>query len=301
MPILNSLSRIAVALVLAAPLQSVAAQGGGAAGGGGGGNPRMREATGLDVAGKHAESRKIFQELIDAAQNPREKAAAQRAMARSAGFTGDCAMAIRYEEMVIAYHVTREATEPQDAFYQQGEMANEAARICADAGKVDDAERMYRRGSDLGNKQPEPRTHPRSLWDFRLAHALTRLAAQRGNRADAQRHMADARRALDAMARADTGLARQQERFFQYLPGYIALFTNDNAAAESEMARAVAIPGNDRDPQLAYFLGVAYERNGKADKAKEYYQKAYDMATAHNPPAAFARPAARLKLGLATP
>jgi tetratricopeptide (TPR) repeat protein len=258
----------------------------------------MREATQLDIAGKHSESRVIFQELIDGAQNPRDKAAAQRAMGRSAGFTGDCAMSMRYEEMVIAYHVTREATEPQDAFYQQGEMANEAARICADAGKLDDAERMYRRGSDLGNKEPEPRTHPRSLWDFRLAHALSRIAAQRGERADANRHMADARRALDGIAKADTGLARSQERFYQYLPAYIALFTNDNKAALTEWERAAAIPGNDRDPQQLYFLGLAYEKNGQAAKAKEQFQKAYDAAAAHNPPAAFTRPAARKKLGL---
>ena len=259
----------------------------------------MREATQLDIAGKHTESRAIFQELIDAAQNPRDKAAAQRAMARSAGFTGDCAMAIRYEEMVIAYHVTREQSEPQDAFYQQGEMSNEAARICADAGKVDDAERMYRRGSDLGNKEPEPRTHPRSLWDFRLAHAMTRITAQRGNRAEAHRHMADARGALDGIGRADTALARGQERFYQYLPGYIALFTNDDTWAEVELARAAAIPGNDRDPQIQYFLGLVYEKAGQAEKAKAQFQKAYDLANTHTPPAAFARPAARKKLGLA--
>lgn len=256
----------------------------------------MREATQFDIAGKHAESRAIFQELIDAAPNPRDKAAAQRAMGRSAGFTGDCAMAIRYEEMVIAYHVTREQSEPQDAFYQQGEMANEAARICADAGKLDDAERMYRRGSELGNKEPEPRAHPRALWDFRLAHALARIAAQRGNRTEANRHVADARRALDGIAKADTGLAGQQERFFQYLPAYIALFANDHQAAVREWERAAAIPGNDRDPQLQYFLGLAYEKTGQADKAKAQFQSAYDLATAHNPPAAFTRPAARRKL-----
>lgn len=42
-------------------------------------------------------------------------------MARSAGFTGDCAMAVRYEELVIAYHHRREQSEPQEAFYEQGE------------------------------------------------------------------------------------------------------------------------------------------------------------------------------------
>jgi tetratricopeptide (TPR) repeat protein len=265
--------------------------------GGGGGNPRMREATQLDVAGKHTEARAILIELINTAANPRDKAAAQRTMGRSAGFTGDCELSIRYEEMVIAYHVTREQAEPQDAFYQQGEMANEAARICADAGKLVEAERMYRRGSELGNAEPEPRTHPRSLWDFRLAHALSRIAAQRGNRADANRHMADARRALDAIAKSDTGLARAQERFYQYLPAYIALFTNDIQTAVTEWERALAIRGNEGDPQQQYFLGAAYEKAGQADKARAQFQKAYDMATGHNPPNSFARAASRKKLG----
>jgi tetratricopeptide (TPR) repeat protein len=283
-----------VAMIALALAPALRAQGGGA----GGGNPRLREATELDLQGKHDASRQIFQELIDSASKASDKAAAQRAMARSAGFTGDCAMAIRYEELVIAYHQTREQSAPQDAFYQQGEMANEAARICADAGSLDEAERMYRRGSELGNREPEPRTHLRALWTFRLEHALARLNAQRGNRAEAQRHVAAARQALDIIARADTALARQQERFYQYLPGYVALFTNDTAAAVRELERAAAITGNDRDPQIQYYLGLAYEKAGHADKAHAQFQKAYDLATAHNPPSAFARSQARKKLGL---
>lgn len=98
----------------------------------------------------------------------------------SYGFEGNCAKTIEYEEMVIAYWKTREAEEPQNAFYQQGEMANEAARVCIDADALDEAERMYRRGTELGNKEPEPRTHPASLWTYRLEHALGRLAARRG-------------------------------------------------------------------------------------------------------------------------
>jgi len=265
------------------------------------GSPRLREAVQLDIQGKHDESRRIFQALIDSASNPRDKAAAQRAMARSAGFTGDCAMAVRYEELVIAYHHTREQSEPQEAFYEQGEMANEAARICANADALDEAERMYRRGAELGNKEPEPRTHGRALWDFRLEHALARLSAQRGNRAEAQRHMAAARQALDNIGRIDTALARQQERFYQYLPGFVALFTHDTMAAVRELARAAAIGGNDRDPQIQYYLGLAYEKSGQADKARAQFQKAFDMATAHNPPASFTRFNARKKLGWTSP
>jgi len=280
---------VVIALLASAAADPARAQGGG---GGGGGNPLTREANQLDSEGKTSAARVIFQRLIDSAATPAAKAAAQRAMAMSYGFDHDCANAIRYEEMVIAYHVTREKEFPQDAFYQQGEMANEGARVCIDAGKLDEAEKWYRKGSELGNKEPEPRTHPRSLWDYRLAHALARLAAQRGNKAEAERQVAAARRALDS----DTAMARPQERFFPYLTGYVALFTNDLKTAEAELTKAIGIEGNSRDPFMHYLLAMTYEKSGQADKAREFYQKAYDMATGHNPPAAFTRPAARKKL-----
>ena len=95
-----------------------------------------------------------------------------------------------------------------------------------------ESELWYRRGYALGTKEPAPQTHPRSLWDYRLAHALGRIAARRGDTTEAWRQIAAARRALDAEATAS-------------------------------------------------------------------YQKAYDLATGHNPPAAFVRPFAREKRGLA--
>lgn len=196
--------------------------------------------------------------------------------------------------MVIAYWMTREQAEPQNAFYQQGEMANEAARVCIDAGDLRTAEKYYRKGSELGLREPAPRTHPKNLWDFRLEHALARLASRRGDKAGAQQHVAAARKALDS----DSAMAAQQERYFPYLVGYVALYAGDLKSAEAEFSKALAIQGNQRDPFMHTLLGMTYEKQGQAEKAKEYYQKAYDLATAHNPPAAFARPFARKKLGL---
>ncbi|MEK6611721.1 MAG: hypothetical protein AABZ29_02915 [Gemmatimonadota bacterium] len=253
-----------------------------------------RTASRLDSDGQTAKAREIFQRLIDGAPDPAAKAASQRAMAMSYGFDGDCANAVRLEEMVIAYWVTREQAEPQNAFYQQGEMANEAARVCIDAGDLATAERYYRRGSELGLKEPEPKTHPRSLWDFRLEHALARLAARRGDKAVAQQHVAAARKALDA----DSAMAAQQARFFPYLVGYVALYTGDLATAESELTKAIAMRGNERDPFFHALLAMTHERMGHADAAKPLWQKAYDLSNGHNPPAAHVRPLARKKLGL---
>ena len=255
----------------------------------------LRLASRLDTQGRTAEARLAFQRLIDSAATPAAKAAAQRAMAMSYAFDGDCPNTVKYEEMVIAYWKTREREEPQNAFYQQGEMANEAARVCIDVGDLSTAEKYYRMGSELGLKEPEPKTHSRNLWDFRLHHALGRLAARRGDKAEAKQQVDAARRALDG---ADSATKSQQERFFPYLVGYVALYTNDLKTAEAELTKTVAIRGNDRDPFMHVLLASTYEKLGQQDKAKALYQKAYDLATAHNPPAAFARPFARKKLGL---
>lgn len=286
---MKSSTLLTAALVFASPL---VAQGPPPPDGAGVVDTPQRQAQALDRAGKGTEARVIWQRLIDNAADPAAKAAAQRRMAMSWGFEANCDNAVKYEEMVIAYWVTREKEEPQNAFYQQGEMANEAARVCIDAGDLNTAERMYLRGAELGNREPEPRTHPRILWDYRTAHARARLAARRGNKAEALKQVALARKALDS----DTAMARPQERFYPYLVGYVALYTGDLKTAEAEFTRAVAMRGNQDDPYQHYLLALTYEKMGQDQKAKELYQKAYDLADSHNPPAAFTRPAARKKL-----
>ena len=286
--IVRRVGRAAATLALIAGAASLAAQG----------QPRtprgdsLREASRLDTEGQTGKARELFAALIASAPDEAARAAAQRAMAMSYAFDGDCRNTLKYEEMAIAYWVTREQAEPQNAFYQEGELANEGARVCIDAGDLTLAERYYRRGSELGLKEPEPRTHPKSLWDFRLAHALARLAARRGNVAEAHAQVAAARKLLDS----DSAMAAQQERFFPYLVGYVALYTNDVATASAELTKALSLRGNQGDPFMTVLLAMTYERQGDAPQANALYQKAYDLATGHNPPAAFVRPFARRKL-----
>jgi tetratricopeptide (TPR) repeat protein len=249
----------------------------------------------LDTIGENAEARTVFQRAIDAAPTPAARAAAQRSMAMSYAFSADCANTVKYEEMVIAYWATREQVEPENAFYQQGEMANEAARVCIDHGDLATADKYYRRGGELGLKEPDPRTHPASLWHFRTAHALARLAARRGDAAEAARQVAEARRMLDS----DRNMAEDQERFFPYLTGYVGLYTNDLQTAEKDLTRAVGMPGNSNDPFMHYLLGLTFEKLGRTDQARDIFMKAYDLSRGHNPPAAFVRPTLRKKLGLA--
>ena len=260
-------------------------------------NPNSAQAangagTVADLMGKSAEARQHFQHAIDSAADAVAKANAQRQMAMSFAFEGDCRNTVKYEQMAMAYWVTREQAEPQNAFYQQGELANEAARVCIDAGDLETADAWYRKGTELGLKEPGNETHPRSLWNFRLEHALARIAARQGNKAEAQKHVAAAKAQLDG----DPKMAEAQGRFFPYLTGYVALYTGDSKLALEELQKAVAMQGNATDPFLQCLLGMTYEKLGEKEKALECYRKA-SATTAHNPPAAFARPFTRKKLG----
>ena len=257
-------------------------------------NPRadsLRQAARLDVEGKHAEARALFQTLIDNAPTPAAKAAATRRLAMSYGYDGNCAKVIELEEQVIAYWQTRRAEEPQNAHYQEGEMANEAARVCFDHGFPDEALRMYRRGSELGNAEPEPRTHPKSLWDFRLAHAEARIAAVKGDKAGAQRWVAEAKRILES----DPKMAEDQAQYLPYLEGYVALFTGDLPTAEARFLHTTEQMKND--PFQVVLLGMTYEKMGQTAKANELYERAYTMSTGSNPPNVFSRTFTKKKLG----
>ncbi|HEV2180456.1 MAG TPA: tetratricopeptide repeat protein [Gemmatimonadaceae bacterium] len=258
-------------------------------------SPEMRDAIRLDLDGQTTQARRLLQPLIDTVSDPAAKADAQRAMAMSYAFDGDCANTGKYESMVIAYWRTREQADPQNAFYQQGEMADEAARVCIDVGDLGAAERWYREGYALGVKEPAPQKHPKSLWDFRLAHALGRLAARRGDAAGAHAQIEAARRALNG----DTAMAVQQERFFPYLVGYVALYTHDLQTAETQLTRATGMKGGENDPFLWCLLAMTDEQSGRRDEAMTLYRKALDLATAHNPASAYVRRTASAKLKLA--
>ena len=249
----------------------------------------LRQASQLDIDGEYAKARVIFQKLIDGAADPLAKSQAQRAMAISYAFTSECASAAVLEQKVIGYWVTREQAEPQNAFYQEGEMSNEAARICFDAGDYNAADKYYRRGSALGLKEPEPRTHPASLWDFRLTHALARISVRRGNYEDAAGFVDRARKILDG----DRAMAAQQERFYPYLLGYVGLYarmqdpstsTGNWGDTEHNLVTATEMKGNESDPYFHWLLAEYYSN---VNQVISECHKALDRATAHNPPSAF--------------
>ncbi|HYE71855.1 MAG TPA: tetratricopeptide repeat protein [Blastocatellia bacterium] len=235
----------------------------------------------LDLMGRGTEARKHFAKAIEIAPTPQAKANAQRQMGMSYAFDNDCQNTVRSHQQVFDYYVT------QKDFYMQGEMANEAARVCIEAGDFNTAEKWYKLGHEVGLKEPNISADRVALWNFRLAHAQARLAARRNQKAAAQKYVAEAKAILDK----NPEMAKQQAIFYPYLTGYVAYYTGDYKTALTEFLQA-----NQNDAFIQTLIGQTYEKLGQQDKAMEYYRKA-SQVTSHNPPAAYARPFTRKKLG----
>lgn len=171
----------------------------------------------LDLLGRTKEAKTQFNRAIELAAMPAAKANARRALAMSYAFDNDCANTVKYEEMVADYW----ASVPD--YFRQGEILNEAARVCIEAGAFDTAEKLYLRGEEAGLKEPKISAARSALWKFRTQHALARLAARRNQPEVAQKHVAAARALLDS----NPEMAKDQEIFFPYLTGYVALYTGD--------------------------------------------------------------------------
>ncbi|MGH9736731.1 MAG: tetratricopeptide repeat protein [Candidatus Acidiferrales bacterium] len=240
----------------------------------------------LDLMGRGTEARKHFQKAIDSADTPERKAFAERAMAISYAFDGNCQQAGAYERRVFEYYGTVKN------YYQQGEIADEAARVCIDASPdssrsnpdLNASERWYRLGHDTGLKEPGIKPDRVDLWNFRWEHAQARLAARRGERTAAQKHVAEAKAILDK------GEIPQQEQFFPYLEGYVAFYAGDYKTALADFLKS-----NQNDPFIQCMLGRTQEKLDDKAKAIAYYRKAAS-AISHNPPAAYGVPFARKRL-----
>ena len=232
----------------------------------------------LDLLGRSEEARKYFQKAIDIAEKPEQKASANRAIAMSYAFEGSCKKTVEYEQKVLDYFAAAKD------FFQQGEIADEAARVCIDDGDLDTALRWYKEGHEAGLKEPDIKPARVDLWNFRWEHAQARIAARRGNLAEAQEHVTAAKAILDK------GTNPEQAQFFPYLLGYVAFYRQDYKTAAEQLLKA-----NQNDPFIQCLLGQTYEKRGERDKATECYRKAA-ATTAHNPPSAYAVPFAKKRL-----
>jgi tetratricopeptide (TPR) repeat protein len=244
-------------------------------------DPLLRQGQQKDLAGQYADARKDFATALETSSTPRAKGAALRSMAMSYAFEGNCKEATKYESQLYEMYIA-----DQD-FFNAGEIADELARVCIDAGDLDAASTWYRTGHDAGLREANITPARTDLWNFRWEHAQARIAARRGDKAGAQSHVAAAKAILDKGTNPD------QAQFFPYLTGYVALYSGNYAEALADLQQA-----NQNDPFIQCLIAQTYEHLGDQAKATEFYRKALTASNAHNPPNAYARPFAKRKLGM---
>jgi tetratricopeptide (TPR) repeat protein len=231
----------------------------------------------LDLKGDYAAARQHLKEAIDVA-SPDQKNRALRVMAFSYAFESNAAEAEKYEKQVF------DAQLAKPDFAGAAGVANELARIKLESGDIDGAAKWYKTGYDTAVRKTDMPETDKNLWAFRWAHAQARIAARRGQPAEAQKQVAAAESALEKAGNPD------QAQFFPYLTGYVAFYRGDYKTAIADLGKA-----SQDDPFILVLLAQSYEKSGDATRAKEYYAKVL-ANNGHGPTNAFARPIARKKL-----
>jgi tetratricopeptide (TPR) repeat protein len=232
----------------------------------------------LDLKGEYQEARQHLDKAIEVAP-PELKARALRTMGMSYAFERKADETAKYHKPVFDAQVAAEK------FAGAGETANELARVYLESGDLENAYKWYQTGYQTALREPKLNQAAKDLWEFRWEHAQARIAARRGKRAEAQKHVAAAKAALDK------GTNPEQSRFYPYLTGYVAFYAGDYKTAIAELQK-----GDQRDPFILSLLAQAYEKSGDTAQAMEYYRKVL-ASNAHGPTNAFARPLAKEKLG----
>lgn len=230
-----------------------------------------------DLMGDYAKARQDFQKAIEVATD-QQKPQAMKTMAISYAFECKTEDAARFEKPV--YEEQLKAAK----FYDAGETADELARIYIECGDTRNAAEWYKKGRDAGIKKPDLTQKERDLWDFRYEHAQARIAARKGDKNAAEKHVAAARAIIDR------GTLPEQAQFFPYLKGYVALYTGDPKGALEALKDA-----NQRDPFILLLEAQANEKSGNQSQAMDLYHKIMEI-NIHNPTNAFARPIARARL-----
>ena len=233
----------------------------------------------LDLKGDYEQARTHIQKAIELA-SPEQKPRAMRTMGIAYGFVCQTKEAEKNDQQAF------DAQAGQQKYTDAAGTANELARILLECGDIKGAERWYKAGHDSALKDTKLAEKDRALWDFRWHHALARIAARRGKKQEAAKHVTEARAALDKAQNPG------QEPYFPYLTGYVAFYTGDYKNAITELQKA-----SQDDPFILSLLAQANEKLGDQTKAQELYRQILTLNN-HGPTNAYARPLAKKKLGV---
>jgi tetratricopeptide (TPR) repeat protein len=235
----------------------------------------------LDLKGEYDQAREHIAKAIELAP-PEQKGRAQRTMGMAYAFVCQPTESEKYHKQVF------DAQLAQQKYTDAAGTAKELARVMLECNDIAGAERWYKTGYDTALKDTKLSEKDRALWDFRWHNALARMAARRGKKSEAKKHVAEARAALDKAQNKD------QEPYFPYLTGYVAFYGKDYKTAIAELQKA-----NQQDPFILALLAQSYEKLGDRAKAQELYRQVLTFNN-HNPTNAYARPLAKKKLGSGT-
>src|SRR5262249_17404878 len=155
--------------------------------------------------------------------SPDNKQQALRTMAFSYAFEGNAKESSKYEEQVF------DARTAAKDFIGAAEIANEMARINLELGQLSDAHRWYETGYKTALQKPDLSEADKTLWLFRWENAQARISARKNQPAEAQKHVAAAKAALDKAKNPD------QARFVPYLTGYVAFYAGDYKTAIADL------------------------------------------------------------------
>lgn len=232
----------------------------------------------LDLKGDYLKARAHLRQAIDLA--PAEaKAQTLSAMGVSYAFEGKATEAAEYYTRQFDLQVAASALDAAAA------TANALGRVFLESGDPANAQTWYETGYRTAKKLPNLPADQADLWELRYQHALSRIAARRGDPAIAAKHAAAVKALVDK-----GGPNAEQVPVYQYLVGYNALYAKKYDDALVALAAA-----DQRDPFILGLIGRAHEAAGNRSAAREAYGKVMAV-NAHNIQNAFSRPLARQKL-----
>lgn len=239
----------------------------------------------LDLQGKYAEARKHIQAALDNANDDRQKATAMRSMAVSYFFERNAKGEEQAEKPLIdSYLAKKDYTNAAD-------VSNELGRLLLESGDYEGALKYYRIGHEASkNADIPPEQH--ALWDWRWENAHARIMIRQGKKAEAEKDIAEGKKALDKASAEDQ---KAQAQYWPYLTGYVAFYAGDYNKAITDLQDA-SDKAQGRDPFILALLAQAYEKTGKNDQAMDLYKKILTI-NIHNPTGAYARPIAEKKVG----
>jgi tetratricopeptide (TPR) repeat protein len=232
----------------------------------------------LDLNGSYKEARQHFAKAIQVALDDAGKDQALAAMGVSYAFDGDAKQSATFYRQLFDRQTTASDLAGAAA------TANALGRIYLESNDLDNAAKWYQTGYETSRRQPKLPADQADLWDLRWAHAQARIAARKGNAADAHTQTAIVKGLLDKGTNPD------QQIQYPYLVGYVALYLKDYRGAIAALTQA-----DQKDPFILVLLAQAYEKAHDAANARQCYAEAL-ASNAHSVNNAFARPLAKKKL-----